>query len=176
MIDLLRLSVAVGLMGVAVGVAAGCDAEGADADPRGSAESGGARVADGPRETDESALGAGEWATRTVGGVPIRVRADQTPLRPGPVHFRIEVPSTAADTASFSADLVSPTMPMHGVQRYPVERTQAGEYVAEVEIPMAGEWMLYVNLDIGADAARFEFTVPASDTTATHDMGEGHVH
>ncbi|MFW6040121.1 MAG: hypothetical protein ACOC9N_03495 [Gemmatimonadota bacterium] len=174
MIDLIRLSVTASLIGVAVGGVAGCDAEGADADAR--PASGAATAANGPRETGDTATEAGAWATRTESGALVRLRAEETPLRPGPIRFLVELPSEAADPSSLSADLVSPTMPMHGIRRFPVERTDAGEYVAEVEIPMEGEWMLYVNLDVGTDAAGFEFTVPAADTTGAHDMHGGHEH
>lgn len=69
-------------------------------------------------------------------------------------------------------DLVSPTMPMHGVVRYGSERVEDGAFTASVHVPMEGRWAVYVNLDDGSDAAWFEFEARAeagADHMSTHD-------
>ncbi len=58
-----------------------------------------------------------------------------------------------------SADLVSPSMPSHGITRYAAVPAEDGSYLVETEIPMQGDWVLYVNLDDGGDSAEFPFEV-----------------
>jgi hypothetical protein len=60
-------------------------------------------------------------------------------------------------------DLVAPDMPMHGITRFDAEAISADEYLVEMELPMEGRWLVYVNLDIGVNAASFEVDVPPSD-------------
>lgn len=137
--------------------AVGCGA--ADSSPA-------AREGDQPHSADAA---GGEWIARAGSGAAVRVRSEPSPPRPGLVRFVITLEGEPAGGPPRTLDLVSPSMPTHGVLRFPVERERPGVFVAEADIPMEGRWVLYVNLDdTGGDAASFEFDVPAVDGRATH--------
>lgn len=112
------------------------------------------------------------WLARSPRGIEVRVKPNAYPLRSGEVELNIEIDGTATDQAvPVSVDLASPTMPMHGIMRFPVRQTGAGQYITVVEIPMEGRWSLYVNLnEDGTEAAEFEFDVMSADSmTHVHD-------
>jgi hypothetical protein len=69
------------------------------------------------------------------------------------------VEGSAPQRSAISVDLLSPTMPAHGIVRYPVV-----EGSVTLDLPMAGRWAIYVNLDaIGENTAEFVFDVEARD-------------
>ncbi|MEN8375393.1 MAG: hypothetical protein ABFS34_08090 [Gemmatimonadota bacterium] len=122
----------------------------ADAEPPPEADGGPAG-----EEAPAAAAAGDPWAATSSGGVAVRAVPDPDPPALGAVVFTIE----ADDSTPLSVDLVSPSMPMHGVIRYPLERA-ANRLVATVEIPMEGDWVLYVNFDeAGAHAAELPFQV-----------------
>jgi hypothetical protein len=103
------------------------------------------------------------------GGTLLRLHLP-VPLEPGPHRLRLELP-VGMNPAALTADLVSPSMPMHGIVRVAleVEDGSAGA-VVPLDIPMEGEWALYVNVDgIGADAAEFLFDVAPGPDGPTHN-------
>lgn len=93
----------------------------------------------------------------TPSGVVVRVRTDPEPPATGPIRVFITV-AGPVDRTPRSVDLVSPTMPMHGVTRFAIEAAGT-DWIADLEIPMEGEWSLYVNFDDGTDAAEIRFAV-----------------
>ena len=105
-------------------------------------------IIDAPRRTSHS-----------VGGERVTLELPTGTLHSGPVELALEVVAESP-MRPHSVDLVSPSMPMHGVVRTPVTATGPGRYSARVEIPMEGRWSIYVNLDsIGADAVEFQLVV-----------------
>lgn len=149
--------------------------------------------ADGARTAHElpavKAEVPGVWSGRSASGVPVDVQVEPTRPRPGEVVFWIYTAGVGGQGTVWSIDLVSPSMPLHGVIRFPVRQSATGEYHAVAHIPMEGRWLLYVNLDEeGSDAAMFGFDVPESAGAPGHrvasDAGhhppeqaaEGHSH
>jgi hypothetical protein len=128
------------------------------------------READGgpaDQEGTASATAADPWAATSSGGVAVRAMPDPDPPAIGAVVFTVE----ADGSTPLSVDLVSPSMPMHGVIRYPLEPT-ANRLAATVQIPMEGDWVLYVNFDeTGAHAAELPFQVDGPT-----DGGADHLH
>lgn len=113
----------------------------------------------------------GALRARSASGVRIALRPGAPePLGAGPVRFLIDVEADIAGPLPVSVDVVSPTMPMHGVRRYAAEHLEGHRYAVDAELPMEGTWAVYVNLDAGGDAAAFELEVAPSST------GEGHQH
>lgn len=113
--------------------------------------------------------GLGASRSRTPGGVEVVLRrADPAtgPLEAGPVRWTIE--TSASPERPPTVDLVSPEMPMHGIMRYTASASDDGAWEVEVPIPMEGRWMLYVNLDDGAEAAEFTLDV-APGAGGAHD-------
>lgn len=105
-----------------------------------------------------------EWTSRSSeSGTLVRLVPPSVSLRPGVLRFRIEASRPDVPEPS-SVDLVSPDMPMHGISRFPVQPVESGEFVAEIEVPMAGGWSLYVNLGDGSDAAEFDIVVEGDET------------
>jgi hypothetical protein len=94
------------------------------------------------------------WTATSAGGQLVEVRTGELPLMPGRNVFRVR---SAAPVVS--ADLVSPTMANHGITRYAPRRETTGDFLIDADIPMAGDWVLYVNLDEGQNAAAFSFEV-----------------
>ncbi|MGH7573583.1 MAG: hypothetical protein ACREM1_00390 [Longimicrobiales bacterium] len=133
-----------------------------------------------PQPNVEGAIGAqptdDAWSVRIASGVVVRVRPQATPVREGPVTFLIELDPPPAEELQVSVDLVSPTMPAHGINRYDAQRQARNRYRAVTEIPMAGDWNLYVNLGNGETAAEFSFEVVAADgaAPAAHGAHEAH--
>ncbi len=101
------------------------------------------------------------WVAASVSGRTVRLDPNPDPPAVGIVHFMIETDGATPR----SVDFASPAMPMHGVMRVPVESAGAAWSVS-IDIPMAGDWALYVNFDDGDDAAEFRFSV----------AGDGHEH
>ena len=125
-----------------------------------------------PEATTTAVLqGSGPWTAAAADGTRVTLAAASHPLRPGRVEFTVRVDGREDAGRPYSVDLVSPTMPMHGVVRSSVR----GE-TAEVEIPMEGTWALYVNLDsVGSNTAEFVFVVgPGEAPGHTHSHGGTH--
>jgi hypothetical protein len=117
---------------------AGCDRQAATSDEHGFF------TATGPTLAGESSSGR-----------IVRVQLGEPSPRPGRIFFHVESPgSTVA-----SADLVSPTMPSHGIRRLPAVSLGPDLFLVDGEAPMAGDWLLYVNFDEGSDAAEFPFSI-----------------
>ena len=116
------------------------------------------------RTSDATATVPAPWSGLSPSGFAVRLTPQPDPPVVGPVHFVIVVTGEGRPT---SADLVSPTMQMHGVVRYPVISDDAGHRV-EVEIPMEGDWALYINFGDGAESAEILFTVAAADSAVVH--------
>jgi len=127
-----------------------------------------ASSADGQAEREPAATTPGTWTATSPRGTGVTLRAEPTPLTAGPVRF--EILSPHAPDGPLTVDLVSPSMPMHGIRRHEAVALENGAWVVEVETPMEGSWALYVNLDHGADAAEFLFEA------APGEEGSGHHH
>ena len=110
----------------------------------------------------------GRWVGETSTGTPVTVTTPDPPVRAGPLTLHIEVANSGGEALPVTVDLVAPEMPMHGIMRFEAEARSPEEYVAELDVPMAGLWMVYVNLDIGVNAASFEFRIPESGEEADH--------
>lgn len=122
----------------------------------------------------QSILDATTLRASSSGGTAVTLALPDGPVQSGPVKLVFEVDRSGA--APISVDLVSPTMPIHGVVRSPVEPMGAGRYGSTVDVPMEGRWAVYVNLDeTGLDAAQFAFDVgPESDGSHPLDHAPGH--
>ena len=103
---------------------------------------------------------AGRWEGESSGGTPVTVTTPNVPVRLGPLSLNIAIRSDSPEPLPVSVDLVSPEMPMHGIRRFHAEAISPTEYTVNLEIPMEGRWLLYVNLDAGVNAASFELDVP----------------
>lgn len=129
---------------------------------------------EGPRATVQSvapgsaaSMAEGEadpWTARDAGGATVRITPDGAP-RVGMNRFSISVEPT--HRVPLSVDLVAPRMPMHGVERHEV-RKAGDELSATIDVPMAGDWILYVNFDAGADAVAIPFSVAADGRAEPH--------
>ena len=139
-------------------------------------EAGDARVPDpvepGPGEM--RVLTEGRTDGLSASGIAVRLQVEPFPVPVGPVFVRVEAAGTTALPRP-TLDLVSPTMPMHGVVRYDAEEASGG-FATTMEVPMEGRWAIYVNLDDGADAAWFEFEVAPGDSAAGRDAAPSHTH
>lgn len=114
----------------------------------------------------DGAVADGRSSAVSSGGSRVALRVEPFPVETGPVSFLVELPDAYEGTPTL--DLVSPSMPMHGVVRYEASRA-GGFWTFETEIPMEGDWLAYVNLDAGTDAAEFAFEVAAGE--GGHDHG-----
>lgn len=92
---------------------------------------------------------ADAWSTRLDDGTTVRVQPQVTPVPVGRTTFLIELEPVPADTPAVTVDILSPSMPAHGIIRYAAVAAGPGRFRADAEIPMAGDWSLYVNLDEG---------------------------
>lgn len=106
------------------------------------------------------------WSGRTATGKMVEVNPASFPLNEGPAQFEIRLDGADA-TSRISVDLVSPTMPMHGITRYDAARTTAGVYLVQLDLPMEGHWSLYVNVNDDSDPAVVDFLVDAAVTGLT---------
>jgi len=104
-------------------------------------------------------------------GVVVRIRTEPDPPSTGWLRVFVTV-VRRGDRKPQSVDLVSPAMPMHGIARYAV-RALGTDWIADLDIPMEGEWSVYVNFDDGTDAAEFRFVVgEAQSHTQQHHHTE----
>jgi hypothetical protein len=110
-----------------------------------------------------------EWVATTPSGVEVTLRPASVPVSMGVVKVEIEFRGEAPDPSLLSLDLVTPDMPMMGVQRFAIE-AHDGEFSATIDIPMTGRWNAYVNIGAGTEAAMFEFDVQEAQGEAP--MGE----
>ena len=110
----------------------------------------------------------GPWTVTADDGSHVTLTTSaEAALQPGAVTFSISVHSTDGKRSPRSVDLVSPSMPLHGVLRHDVTDGKV-----DIDIPMAGRWAIYVNLDeTGATTAEFQFDVPAGDTGGHNHPG-----
>ena len=99
------------------------------------------------------------------------VTVEPYPARVGPMSFHIAFGQIVPDSIPVSIDIVSPEMPMMGIQRYAADRMANGDYMVSAPIMMDGLWQIYVNLGIGADAASFEFEAEPGEEGAGHEHG-----
>ncbi len=113
---------------------------------------------------------AAVWSARSASGVGVHVQPATPVLHSGDVVFRIATDGAGPQREVQSVDLVSSSMPLHGVMRFPVEEAGDATYLAHLAIPMEGRWMLYVNLDEGADAAEFHFEVAPAPAGGHHHL------
>lgn len=113
---------------------------------------------------------------RSPSGTLVRLRPEEVPLRAGTNRFQVALEGSRPADRPVTVDLVSPTMPTHGIARYAA--APAGEaYSVEVTIPMEGRWLLYVNLDHGDDAAAFDLDVaPAEEESAAGKASHSSAH
>ncbi len=140
---------------------------------------------DGGGDTENGLASADEpWSVRLASGLVVRVKPEALPVREGPATFIIELDPPPTEPVAVSIDVVSPTMPVHGITRYEARLASRGRLRAQAVIPMAGDWQLYVNLDDGETAALFSFqAVPVADSagaphnrydhTRSSDAGSG---
>lgn len=111
--------------------------------------------------------GPGPWIVTATDGSSVTLVATAPPLSVGPASLAISTERSSGEVTPRSVDLLSPTMPMHGIVRYPVVTG-----VTEIDIPMAGRWTIYVNLDdAGSTHAAFVFDVAAGQGDHTHHGG-----
>ena len=110
------------------------------------------------------------WEAVSPSGTGVTVTAEPYPVRVGDMHFHIAFDQAVPDSVPVSIDIVSPEMPMMGIQRYAAQRMTSGDYMVAAPIMMDGVWQIYVNLGMGADAASFEFEAEAGEE------GAGHLH
>lgn len=136
---------------------------------------------DGEREAELRSQGVFSpsdrpWSVVSSGGSRVTLLVPEGRLHPGPLRIGIEI--DAAAVRPHSLDVVSPTMPMHGVVRVPVREGPDERFEARAEIPMEGRWAVYVNLDPdGGDTAEFLFDVEpeAGAESDTEDHTRGHL-
>lgn len=103
--------------------------------------------------------GSGPWTVTASDGSHVTMTAGAEIL-PGPLELTFSVHAPDGSAAPVSLDLVSPTMPMHGLVRYPIV-----DGSAEIDLPMEGRWAIYVNLDdAGQASAEFLFDVPPGES------------
>ncbi len=121
-----------------------------------------------PRSGYAALTGQGPWTATSTSGVRVTISVGSTPLTEGPVALAISVVASPSVPAPMSVDFTSPTMPTHGVMRVPVTKSGPGSHEASLEVPMAGLWLFYVNLDDGADTAEFAFDIAAADGSVEH--------
>jgi len=134
-------------------------------DGRGAGEEGGddGKAAVAAEKASAPFAETGRWVGETVTGTPVVVTTENPPVRPGPISLHIQVQNPGPEALPVSVDVVAPDMPMHGITRFDAEAISAEEYLVEMELPMEGRWLVYVNLDIGVNAASFEVDVPPSE-------------
>ncbi len=126
-----------------------------------------------------TAASVGTLAATTSGGTDIDLTFRPDAPVPGEVELILDIRPSPEEPDAVSVDLVSPEMPAHGVLRYPATwNGEDGSFTVDVSIPMEGLWEIYVNLDVGTDAAAFEIRVPSLDaeTLNAHDEHTGMEH
>lgn len=111
------------------------------------------------------------WKAVSPSGIPVTVTVEPYPVRVGATSFHIAFGRAVPDSIPVSIDIVSPEMPMMGIQRYAARRMGNGDYMVSAPIMMDGLWQIYVNLGIGADAASFEFEAEPGEEGAGHEHG-----
>ncbi len=111
------------------------------------------------------------WEAVSPSGIAVTVTVEPYPVRVGDMSFHIAFGRAVPDSIPVSIDIVSPEMPMMGIQRYAAHRMTNGDYMVSAPIMMDGLWQIYVNLGIGADAASFEFEAEPGEEGAGHEHG-----
>ena len=144
----------VSAVGFAVAACGSPDGREAGADEEDDAAVSAVEGASGPFEE------TGRWVGETSTGTPVTVTTPNPPVRPGPLTLHIDVVNPGDETLPVTVDLVAPEMPMHGIMRFDADASSPERYTVELEVPMDGRWLIYVNLDIGVNAASFEIRIP----------------
>jgi hypothetical protein len=148
-------------------LAAGCtDSSDARVLERAVSESPGADAA--PAEAGKA------WTARTPSGTTVRVLPEALPLLPGETRFQLVLEPPPDHNVDVSADLISPVMLAHGVQRFTARRVAPGRYQLVVHIPMEGSWRFYVNLGDGSDAAELALEVIPEEAEPSHGSSGTH--
>jgi hypothetical protein len=97
------------------------------------------------------------WEATATDGSMVSVGVGARPPAVGSTSLEISVEGSAPQRSAISVDLLSPTMPAHGIVRYPVV-----DGSVTLDLPMAGRWAIYVTLNaIGENTAEFVFDVEA---------------
>ncbi len=136
-----------------------------------------APVSDTPRVDHSDAAHSPPPAVVTNGGVRISLDLPWGEIRAGDLTVIIRADGVSEDVYPRSVDVMSPTMPMHGVTRVPATEASQGTFIATTAIPMSGRWALFVNLDEGgSQTAEFHFDVLPADEgrAAESDSIGGH--
>jgi len=118
----------------------------------------------------------GALTSETPDGVPVRLTLTPDPPLAGDVLLQVQVDGEVPDPDALTVDLVAPHMPAHGIVRFPVRVTAAGDMEAGIRVPMEGTWKVYVNLDSGAQAAPFQFQVAPGEGDHGHSGHDHHDH
>lgn len=117
--------------------------------------------------THEHADDAGVGSQRVVSasGTSLLLRLEPEPPVAGDARLVVSIEHGTA--VPHSLDLVAPSMPMHGIARYVLERT-GDLYQADITIPMEGDWSVWVNFDDGTESAEVRFIVGNPEHPDTH--------
>ncbi len=158
-------------VGAVVAVAA---CAGGEDDRAGGTEEPSAKAVEG--RASSAADAAGPWSAVSTGGTRVTVHVADVPLQVGPIPLVLEVHSDDPAVRPRSLDITSPSMPMHGVMRVAVEETADGRFRVTPEIPMEGDWAVYVNLDEGTDSAEFLFEVSEAGDSGGQNQGQHGTH
>ncbi|MGI8843569.1 MAG: hypothetical protein ACR2HZ_07715 [Gemmatimonadaceae bacterium] len=113
------------------------------------------------------------WVGWTPGGIEVSVAPDTTPVSIGSVEFQIRIAGGSAPGSRVTVDLASPTMPMHGITRFPAARAAPGTFHSRVIIPMEGEWIVAVNVGNDLETAEVAFRVERPSDAGAES---GHAH
>jgi len=123
----------------------------------------------GDHDSDGTSRALGEpWTVTASNGSHVTLATEGAVFSGMPFVLAISVDDPSGRSTPVSIDIVSPEMPMHGLVRIPVTDGEA-----RVQIPMDGEWAIYVNLDAdGAVSAEFLFDVSPGDAGGDAHRGQ----
>jgi hypothetical protein len=130
--------------------------------------------ADSAAESEPAVDASDVWTATSSAGTVVRVSPDTLPLRAGNHRFEVVLEPAPAPQEEVSIDLIAPSMLSHGVLRFPGRRLEEGRFEVRTEIPMEGEWLLYVNVGDGVEAAEFALVVTPAESGPMHGPGATH--
>jgi len=135
-------------------------------------------VANAPTESrvaGSEAAPASSGSVVTGGGVRVSLEFPDDEIHAGDLNVIIRAEGVSANLYPRSVDVMSPTMPLHGVARVSLEELSPGTFTATASLPMAGRWALFVNLDeVGAESAEFQFdALPENESRKAATDGNG---